>query len=203
MSFDHFEKRKLMPGQIDWNFNVTFTGDSAVERMVQDYEPVLNHPDLLHKPVPAEWLHATVLRLGTTEEISEVEALAIAEKVQEAVLTLKLPDFRFDSWWLLFGNVVFHISPDDQFTKLYEIVKAAMTEVIGKDRASKTPHGRYLAHSTLAYAKTHDNESQIHDLMSSSDVKPAKFRAKQMPLIRQYDNDGHYEWEIVKQIDLP
>lgn len=202
MSIDHFEKRQLLPGQIDWNFNLTFAGNSDVARMVNEYAPILTHPELLHKPVPPQWLHATVLRLGTTEQITESEALAVAAKVQEAVVNLELPEFRFDSWWLLFGNIVFHISPDDEFTKLYDIVTTALAEVVGKERASKTPHGRYLAHSTFAYAKTHQNEDKIHDIMINSHVEPARFRAAHMPLVRQWAHDGHYEWEVVKQIDL-
>ena len=78
-----------------------------------------------------------------------------------------------------------------------------MIEVVGEERSTKTAHGRYISHSTFAYAKTHDNEDQIHEIMAGSHVKSAKFRATHMPLIRQVTNDGHYEWEIVKQINLP
>ncbi len=170
--------------------------------MVNEYTSVLNQSELLHKPIPAEWLHTTVLNLGTTKDISEAEALAVAEKVQQGVSKLKLPEFRFDSWWLLFGNVVFHISPDDEFTKLYDIVRDALEAVVGSERAAKASRGRYLAHSTFAYAKTHMSEYKIHEIMSSAHIEFARFHVTNMPLLRQWAHDGHYEWEVVKDISL-
>jgi len=201
MAIDHFEKRQLRPGQVDWNFNLIFAADPDVARMAEQYAPLLNHPGL-YKPVPTEWLHSTILGIGTTEMFSEAEMLAVADKVQEHVAGIKLPKFRFDSWWLLFGNVVFHISPDDELTKLYNVVVASLAEVVGMERASKTPHGRFLAHTTFAYTKSHQNEHEIHDQLTKADIEPAHFRATQMPLIRQWPVDGHYEWEIVKQVGL-
>lgn len=202
MATDHFEKRDLLPGQVDWNFNLIFAGDKDVVRMVEEYAPSLKHPGL-HQPAPPEWLHATVLSMGTTEDYTEEEMLSVAEKVQLRVNELTLPEFSFDSWWMLFGNVVFHISPDDEFTKLYDIVTTSLAEVVGNERVTKTPHGRYLPHSTFAYAKTHKNEREIIEQLNSSHVVPAHFRAKHMPLIRQWANDGHYEWEVVKPVNIP
>ena len=147
-------------------------------------------------------MHSTILRVGTTDEFSEIEMRAVAYEVQENVANIRLPEFRFDAWWLLFGNVVFHISPDDEFTKLYDIVAVALTEVVGAERASKTHHGRFLAHSTFAYAKSYQKEHEIHDRLTEARIEPAHFRATQMPLIRQWPVDGHYEWEIVEQVLL-
>ena len=201
MATDHFEKRQLLPGQIDWNFNLIFAGNPDVSRMAEQYAPFLTYPGL-YKPAPSEWLHSTILRVGTTDEFSEAEMRAVAAKVQENVDGIRLPEFRFDSWWLLFGNVVFHISPDDELTKLYDVVTVALTEVVGAERTSKTPHGRFLAHSTFAYAKSHQNEHDLHDRLTEARIEPARFRATQMPLIRQWPVDGHYEWEIVEQVIL-
>jgi len=201
MAIDHFEKRQLKPGQVDWNFNLIYAGDPAVATMVEQYRPFLTHAGL-YDPIPPEWLHTTVLSMGTTEEYSETEMLAVAERVQTKVAELTLPEFSSDSWWMLFGNVVFHISPDDQYTKLYDVVRESVTEVVGSERTAKTAHGRYLSHSTFAYAKTHDNEREIIEKLQKSNIEPAKFRALHMPLIRQWAKDGHYEWEIVKQIDI-
>lgn len=202
MATDHFEKRQLLPGQIDWNFNLIFKGDEAVAKMVNEYKPALIHPGL-YPPVPPEWLHTTILRVGTTEEFTEDEMLAVAEKVQADIDGLSLPEFSFDSWWMLFGNVIFHISPDDEFTKLYDVVTASVASVLGSERASKTLHGRYLSHSTFAYAKTHQNEHEIIEQLRNTQIAPARFRAAHMALVKQWPNNGHYEWEVIKQIELP
>ena len=40
MAIDHFKKRQLLSGQVDWNFNLIFAGDEAVVNMVHAYEPI-------------------------------------------------------------------------------------------------------------------------------------------------------------------
>ena len=84
MAVDHFEKRNLLPGQIDWNFNLIFAGDQAIAKMASEYKAALTHPGL-YTPVPPEWLHTTILRIGTTDEFTEAEMIAVAENVQIGV----------------------------------------------------------------------------------------------------------------------
>lgn len=132
MAIGHFEKRQLLPDQIDWNFNLVFDGNTDVHRMAQEFAPHLTHLGL-YPPIPPEWLHTAILRISTTEEYREEEMLLEADKVQLGVRGLELPEFRFDSWWLLFENVVFHISPGDEFTKLYDIVTESLVAEVGEE----------------------------------------------------------------------
>jgi 2'-5' RNA ligase len=169
--------------------------------MAEEYAEALQHPGL-YKPVPPQWLHSTILRIGLVDDYTETEMLAVVDKLQERLANLKLPEFFFDSWWLWGGNVVFHISPDDQFTKIYDEVIAALEAVVGSDRATKSPHGGFIAHTSLVYSKTHNREREIHDWLLDNPVKPAHFRANSLSLIKQWPIDGHYEWEVVRDIPL-
>lgn len=187
--------------KVDWNFNLVFDGQPAVAEMVREYAKVIRHPGL-YDPIPTEWLHATILRVGLTDDYTEEEMLAVAAKLQESLAELVLPEFSFDSWWLWSGGVVLHISPDDEFTKLYDHVVKALEQVVGPERTTRSPHGSFMAHMGLAYPKTHNKEYEIHEQLVEYPVKPAKFRATNMPLIRQWPTNGHYEWEVVKDIKV-
>lgn len=122
MAQDHFEKHSYQRGKIDWNFNITFADQPEVAALAKAYAPIIRHPGL-YDPIPPEWLHATILRVGTTEEYTEAEMLAVAQKVQDELAKMSFPEFAFDSWWLWGGGVALHISPDDAFGKLYEVVR--------------------------------------------------------------------------------
>jgi 2'-5' RNA ligase len=201
MATDHFEKHFHKPNQVDWNFNVLFNGQPDVSRMAEQYAQVLQHPGL-YKPIPPQWLHSTILRVGLVDDYTEAEMLAVADKLQDKLANLKLPEFFFDSWWLWGGNVVFHISPDDQFTKVYDEVIAALEAVVGSDRTTKSPHESFIAHTSLVYSKAHNSEREIHDKLLANPVKPATFNARSVSLIKQWSTDGHYEWEVVKDISI-
>jgi len=47
---------------------------------------------------------------------------------------------------------------------------------------------------------THDNEDEIHAQLAASHIESAQSNVTHMPLIRQWPIDGHYEWEVVKDI---
>jgi 2'-5' RNA ligase len=201
MALDHFEKHFYKNNQIDWNFNVLFDGQPAVTAMAEQYAKIIQYPGL-YKPIPPQWLHATILRVGLIDDYSEAEMLAVAAKLQQSLAELNLPQFSFDSWWLWGGNVTLHISPDDEFTKIYDHVIAALESVVGPDRTAKSPHGNFVAHTTLAYTKTHDKEQEIHAQLVASPIKPASFSTKNLSLIKQWPTAGHYEWEVIKEIPI-
>lgn len=202
MATDHFLKRRLKENQIDWNFNVIFEGQPAVEEMVRKYAPALRHPGL-YDPIPAQWLHATILSMGTVEDFTEQEMLAVADKLEPLLANLNLPVFNFDSWWLWGGNMVLHISPEDEFTKIYDAVIRAAEQVVGPERTPRSPHGNFIAHTSLAYTRTHDKEQELHrQLVNHPVVTPASFKVTHLPLLRQWAHNGHYEWEIIKKIPI-
>lgn len=201
MAKDHFEKHHYQKDRVDWNFNLLFEGQQDVARMIEEYAPLVNDPGL-YNPIPTKWLHATILRVGLLQDYAEAEMLAVAAKLQDSLATLELPEFFFDSWWLWGGNVVLHISPDDEFSKIYHCVIDVLRAVVGDARVHSSPHGELVAHATLAYARTHHNERQIHQRLLENPVKPAAFKAAKLSLVKQRPTDGHYGWEVVSEIPI-
>ena len=81
MAIDHFLLRHIKDNQVDWNFNVVFEGQPAVAEMSKQYAPAIQHPGL-YKPIPPQWMHATILSLGTVEDFTEQEVQAVAAKLE-------------------------------------------------------------------------------------------------------------------------
>ena len=201
MAQDHFEQHNHYDGVVDWNFNVVYDNQPTIVAMTQAYAPMLSRPEL-YDPIPTEWLHATILRVGTVEDYTEAEMLAVADKVQAAVANITLPEFHFGNHVMIYGNICFKVEPESELEKLYNIVAESLESVVGPGRATKTPHKRFIAHTSLAYTKTQNHEAEIEAEINAANIEPAKFKITRMPLIKQRPTNGHYEWDIVKDIKL-
>ncbi len=199
MAQDHFERHKHHDGVTDWNFNVTFEDQPSVAAMAKAYKPLLSRPEL-YEPIPVKWLHATILRVGTVDEYTEDEMLAVAQAVQERMRGIRMPEFHFGKHKIIFGNICFPVEPERELGKLYTAVTESLELVVGPNRATKSPYGHFIAHTSLVYTKQRDNEDETEALLEAADIKPATFSIKHVPLIKQKPINGHYEWEIVKDI---
>lgn len=113
MAIDHFDKYRFQENRVDWNFNILFDDQPQVAELASKYASLLQYPGL-HKPVPGQWLHATVLRVGFLEEFSEAEMLEVAELIEQKITKIKIPELILGQWWLWDGNPVLHITPDEQ-----------------------------------------------------------------------------------------
>lgn len=200
MAVDHFEEYRSMLHSPWWNFNVLFNDQPAVEQMVKAYAKPLQHPGL-YPPIPAMWLHATILAVGQVNDFSEQQMLAVAETLQPKLSALELPEFIFDPWWIL-GSIELHITPGDQFAKIYHLVEESLMTVVGPDKTRQTSDGRFKSHVTLAYSKTHQREHEIHKQLSDNPVQPASFRVDKLSLVKQHRKDGHYEWNVFKDLHI-
>jgi 2'-5' RNA ligase len=201
MATDHFETHFYQANRVDWNFNVLFRNQPDVDRMVREYAPLVTHAGL-HDPIPTNWLHCTILRVGFVTDFTEGEMLEVVRRLRPMLGALELPEFAFDSWWLWSGNVVLHLTPDGQFSRIYDAVIDAMVQVVGKERTLLSPHGTFIPHVGLAYTRTHDRESEIHCHLAGTPVVSASFSATSLSLLRQWPAEGHYEWEMVEEIKI-
>lgn len=201
MAKDHFQTHYYQKDRVDWNFNVLFRNQADVVRMAREYAPLLKHRGL-YDPVPPKWLHSTILRVGLVDDFSEEEMQKVADILTLKLASLQLPLFVFDSWWQWSGNVLMPIAPSDKYTPIYDAVIESLEQVVGEKRTLKSPYGHLIPHVTLAYTKTHNDEVAINRQLSSKLIIPATFNVKSVALIKQWPTNGHYEWEIVREIGV-
>ena len=199
MAIDHFIRYKAHVKRIDWNFNILFNDQPQVAELAHQYAPLLNHPGL-HKPIPAEWLHATVLRVGFLEEFSQDEMLAVAEKLELQLANIKMPQLMLGQWWIWNGGPVLHITPDTELQELFDLLVDALIEVVGRQRLPEKL--QFIPHVTLAYPKTHHDELGLYKKLQSHLIDGVLMRAQSVSLIKQHIEDDYYAWEIVKDIPI-
>lgn len=199
MAEDHFIKHPHPPGEEDWNFNVVFNDQPQVAEMVAKYAKLLDHRGL-YPPIPGEWLHATILRVGTTDEYTEAEMMQVAQALEPKLAAMKLPEFQLGLWWMWGGTPVLHIAPEDPLETVFDLIMAEIKKVVGGARMPRPT--RFIPHVTLAYTLKHDQADEIYKKLVENPIPPVAFTVTHMPLIKQRIVDAHYEWDVVKNLKI-
>lgn len=230
MAFDHFIKHQYSRERVDWNFNILFNDQPQAAELANRYRPLIKHPGL-YEPVPREWLHSTILRVGFLEEFSESEMSDVVKVLESKLTNLEVPElFLGQRWWLWNGGPVLSITPKKELQELFQHVLDSLTSVVGRDRlpaltiaSERQPMktldrvlkkfsatvGRerlpvrfqFIPHVTLAYPKSYRNEFELFKQLRSRPVEGVAIRAKRLSLIKQRVKNNYYVWEVVK--DLP
>lgn len=199
MALDHFEKHSYQKGKTDWNFNIVFNDGPQVAQMAQEYAKLLTHPGL-YPPIPSQWLHATVLRIGTTDKYTAPEIIQVAEKLEPQLAKLSLPEFLLGPWWIWSGNPVLHITPEAPLVELFNLTLATVEEVVGRKRAPRP--SRFIPHVTLAYSRAYNGEKEVHNQLSSQHIRSTAFKANKLYLVKQKPTDSYYTWKVIKVLKI-
>lgn len=199
MAIDHFVTHQRQQGRADWNLNILFNDQSQVAEYAAKYYQALQHHGL-YEPVPSEWLHATVLRIGFFDDFSEVEMLEYASRLEARFEDIQMPEFLLGQWWIWGGNPCVHFTPRDPMMRMFSIVMEELTALVGADRLPDKQ--RLTPHITLAYSKSYEDEIELHRQLETVSAPAVSVRAKRLSLIKQWIVDHHYEWEVVKDIPL-
>ena len=197
MALEHFEKHSYQKGKVDWNFNILFDDQPQIVQIAKEYAKLLTHP-VLYPSIPTQWLHATVLLVGTTDEYSEAEMLQVAEKLTPELAKLSLHEFLLGPWWIWSGNPVLHITPEGPLVELFNLTLSTVKEVVGEKRTPKP--SRFIPHITLAYSPTYDGEKEVHSQLSTKHIKPVKFRVSKLSLVKQRQASSYYDWKVIKEL---
>jgi 2'-5' RNA ligase len=199
MATDHFIAHPRSRECTDWNFNILFNDQPKVGTYVKQYKSALKHPGL-YETVPGEWLHATVLRVGLLEDFSEKEMLETAERLEQKLANLSLPQLLLGQWFIWDGNPCLHITPDTQLQEVLRLIVEALNETVGKNRAPQKQS--FTPHVTLAYSKAYDDELGLYKQLEGQHIKSLKIRANSVSLIKQHVENDYYVWDIVKTLAL-
>lgn len=198
MAIDFFKKHAWGPGEIDWHFLVIFDKEPGIKDFAEKYKQTLDHPGL-HTPIPAEWLHMTVLRVGPTTKISDEQMDKVCELIKEQTRELDLPELSLNSPWSWSGSVCLHVNPEEEVKKLYEITANACDQIL--DYKTDKP-AEFIPHVTLAYPKDTDDDEGIAKQVAQSRVEPFAFKPIELCLVKQTQTPPYYRWEVVRRLSL-
>jgi 2'-5' RNA ligase len=204
MAKDHFERHFYMKDRVDWNFNLLFDTAPQVGAMAEQYAPLLRHPGL-YPPVPPQWLHLTVLRVGFTSEATQQEMEQVCANLAPKLASVAMPEFTVGPAWAYIGYPLLHVTPEEPLDNVFQEVLQALESVVGTDRMPRPVDRsatKLMPHIALAYPKNYDSDSDVERILADHPIPAVTARIPQLSLIKQWPTGEHYEWEIVRNILL-
>jgi 2'-5' RNA ligase len=198
MADDHFQTNLWEPDEVDWHFLIRLQDQNHMRSIVEQYARIYRHPGL-YPPIPFEWLHMTIVRIGRVTTITHEEMHAVVDHLRPILERMHLPAVLLGPWWLWTGSVVLHVTPEEPLTRLFNAVMTALNQVLG-DRAPK-PSG-FIPHVTLAYARTYQQEIEVHKQLSAQWIDPIPVHIRTLSLVKEKQTVPFYSWDIVTDVPV-
>ncbi len=198
MAEDHFEANPWKPNEADWHFLIRLNNQSQLRTMVTRYAKIYDHPGL-YPPIPFEWLHMTVLRIGSVANITDQEMNDVLEQLFPALEMIHVPELLLGPWWLWTGSVVLHVTPEEPITHLFNAVTKVMNTVVG-EKAPKPD--RFIPHVTLAYARNYQQEREVHQQLCAQWIDPVPLHIDTLSLVKEKQTSPLYRWDTVTDIPI-
>jgi len=198
MANDHFKTNLWKPDEVDWHFLITLHDQIHMRSIVEHYAQLYRHPGL-YPPVPFTWLHMTIVRIGSVTTITDEAMTDVVDQLRLTLARTQLPELLLGPWWLWTGSVVLHVTPEEPVSRLFDAVMTALTVVLG-DKAPK-PSG-FIPHVTLAYARTYQQELEVHQQLSAQWIDPIPVRIHALSLVTEKQTIPFYSWDSVTDIPI-
>jgi 2'-5' RNA ligase len=198
MADDHFQTNLWEPDEVDWHFLIRLQDQNHMRSIVEQYANIYRHPGL-YPPVPFKWLHMTIVRIGSVTTITHEEMHDVVELLRPTLERTHLPELLLGPWWLWTGSVVLHVTPEEPITRLFNVVMTALNHVLG-EKAPK-PSG-FIPHVTLAYARTYQQEREVHKRLSAQWIDPTLVHICTLSLVKEKQTIPLYSWDIVTEVPV-
>jgi len=198
MAEDHFTTNIWKPNQVDWHFLIRLNNQNQIRDVVNRYAKIYDHPGL-YPPIPFEWLHMTILRIGSVANITDQEMNDVIEQLFPALEMIHVPELLLGPWWLWTGSVVLHVTPEEPITHLFNAVMKAMITVLG-EKALKP--GEFIPHVTLAYARNYQQEREVHKQLCAQWIDPIPLHINTLSLVKEKQTSPLYRWDTVTEIPI-
>ncbi len=189
------------PGRISLTWHLTFENAPGLHRHVAAYQRALDGlPGL--DPVPAQWLHLTVQKLGYADETPEDAVPTVVEAVRAELALLPAFDLTFDRP-VIFGEAIAILgTPVEPVHRLRTAIRTGITNAAGPGAApSGGSADAFRPHVTIAYCSAEDAagiDAGPHSAaLAALDTPPATVRVGAATLIRQerlVDPPRLYRW---------
>jgi 2'-5' RNA ligase len=189
-------------GQEDYHWHLLFPEDLVSQQLVEPYRGLTHGRDQL-RPVPARWVHLTLLHSGPVGQISAAELDQITDLVREQCTTVAPFSLTFDRPAVGRVAVECIARPGPPARQLWQITADATAAVTGT-RFPLIPD-LYYPHLSLAYG-TGDSDTGRRAmkawLSDDVDTGPVTLPATHLSLVAQSYDMQHITWRHLTDVPL-
>lgn len=150
---------------------------------------------------PREWLHITMVVVGSTDELTREQMSAMVSGAQRSVrgiapITVSLGKVLYHPEAIMLG-----VRPSDALLPVFEAVRSATREVTGHDRAIDEAAPFWVPHMTISYSTAEQEATPIISALGKS-VEKRTVLINSATLVIQWGPEKLWNWEPVGTIKL-
>ncbi|BCL33428.1 2'-5' RNA ligase family protein [Streptomyces aurantiacus] len=180
--------RAIGNGNLHLHWHLLYDEALVEEQLVVPYRELTHRPGLA--PVPARWVHATVMHGGPVDQYTQAEITAIVDRVGEACATTAPFDLIYDRHSVGTVAVECAARPGAPARRLWELTTAVDADVTG-GRFPRILDDGYYPHVSLAYGVGGPERADRRTMkawLSDHPGGPVVLRATHLSLVAQrYD----------------
>jgi 2'-5' RNA ligase len=188
------------PGQGAIYWHILFRDNPAVRATAEEAQARLASFRDLHM-TPREWLHATALVAGTTDDISDEDLnLMLAEarrhlgRVQPISVTISPVLYHPEAIMLGF-------TPEGALDPIHDAVRQATLTATGRVGGVTGPTGRWTPHLTLSYSTGEQPMAPIAAALGH-EVPRCDITVRAVSLVIQWGPERFWNWQPVGMANL-
>lgn len=193
---NHFTTNSWPRGEVRWHLHVL--PDDNVRDMVASHSDDLKSSGLL--PIPPEWLHMTILQIGSTRQVTDAQAGDIVRMLGPVCAAMRVPRLVAGPAFSWSASAVMQVSPEPDVRLLFDASREAVAKALGP-KAPK-PGAAFVPHISMAYSSDYYNESKVISMLARRPVKPTPFRASSLHLVKQVQTPPYYKWDLVAEMPI-
>ncbi|GAA2786882.1 2'-5' RNA ligase family protein [Kitasatospora aburaviensis] len=181
-----------------YTWHLTFDGATDLHGLTADYRHALTDVPGLDL-VPDRWLHLTMQGLGSTDEVSEADARAIADAAAHHLAKISAFDLALGPAIVTPEALLLTVEPADPVHAVRSAVRAAIADVWPE--VPENADG-FRPHVSVAYSNAAGPGRPAAEALASVASYPATARITSADLIVLGRDRQMYEWETFEHVPL-
>jgi 2'-5' RNA ligase len=188
------------PGRSFYTWHIIFANDAVVADLHAGYQGLISSlPGI--SPVPAQWLHLTLQGIGFADKVPQTDLDLIIDAAQRRLEEFRPFAIKLGPAIVDVESLRLPVSPVDRLRRLRGQLRAAITDVWGRDSVPELPE--LDPHVSLGYWNQSTPAEPLHRQVKALTNGVAKTEVTQVmrvSLINLTRDHKQYEW--TKYADL-
>ncbi len=174
-------------------WHVLLGGDAAVQAAAASARRRLTRFTGLHM-TPAEWLHVTVMRAGTSEAITPEDMSRMLDRAQAELAQAAPVTVTFQRVFYHPEAIAISAAPASALAPVLTAARAATCEVLGPDAADVEEDG-FAPHLTLCYSTSEQPAAPVIAELGKA-LPPCEVTIRELSLVVQDGPEDQWNWRV-------
>ena len=186
-------------GRSFYTWHLTFQNDPVLKDVHAAYQPLVRSlPSLT--PVPAQWLHLTMQGVSYADKLSQEDLDPIIDAARRRLEQMRAFDIRIGPAIIDAESLQLPAQPVDQLRRLRAQLRAAITDVWGRDSVPALPE--LDPHISLGYWNQAATAAPLQRRLAALGGAVARTEITQASLINLNRDHHCYEWTTYATVRL-